>query len=74
MLYEILDSLPQAQREVFMKSFVEGKKREEIAAELNLSVKTVGRYKQKTIELLRVQLKDYPPVIITLLQLGICKN
>lgn len=70
MLYEILETLPQAQRDVFMKSYVEGKKREEIAAELNLSVS----YKQKTIELLRVHLKDYLPVIITLLQLGIYKN
>lgn len=74
MLYEILETLPQAQREVFVKSYVEGKKREEIAAELNLSVKTVGRYKQKTLELLRVHLKDYLPVILALLQLGICKN
>lgn len=52
-----------------MKSFVEGKKREDIAAELNLSIKTVGRYKAKTIELLRTGLKDYLPVILALLSL-----
>ena len=59
----------RAQREGFMKSFVEGKKREDIAAELNLSIKTVGRYKAKTIELLRTGLKDYLPVILALLSL-----
>ena len=69
MLYEILETIPEAQREVFMKSFVEGKKREDIAAELNLSIKTVGRYKAKTIELLRTGLKDYLPVILALLSL-----
>ena len=38
-----------------MKSFFEGKTHAEIAEEMNLSVKSINRYKQKTMELLRVE-------------------
>ncbi|MGN1210989.1 MAG: RNA polymerase sigma-70 factor [Candidatus Cryptobacteroides sp.] len=69
MLYEALEKLPESHRQVFIKTFVEGKKREEIAKEMNLSIKSVGRYKQKTIDLLRLELKDYLPVILMLLGL-----
>lgn len=69
MLYETLEKLPEDYRQVFIKTFVEGKKREEIAREMNISVKSVGRYKQKTIDLLRSELKDYLPVILMLLGL-----
>ncbi len=53
MLYETLDKLPENYRTVFMKSFFEGKTHVEIAEEMNLSVKSINRYKQKTMELLR---------------------
>lgn len=69
MLYETLEKLPESHRQVFVKTFVEGKKREEIAQEMSLSVKSVGRYKQKTIDFLRSELKDYLPVILLLLGL-----
>jgi RNA polymerase sigma-70 factor (family 1) len=58
MLYETLDKLPPSYREVFMRSFFEGKTRNEIAAELDISVKTVNRYKAKALELLKAELKD----------------
>lgn len=50
-----------------MKSFFEGKTHAEIAEEMNLSVKSINRYKQKTMELLRNELKDYMPLLLLLL-------
>ena len=66
MLYETLDKLPENYRTVFMKSFFEGKTHVEIAEEMNLSVKSINRYKQKTMELLRNELKDYLPLLLLL--------
>lgn len=59
MLYETLNKLPESYRTVFIKSFFEGKTHTEIAEEMNLSVKSINRYKQKTMELMRNELKDY---------------
>ena len=39
----------------------------EIAENMNLSVKSINRYKQKTMELLRNALKDYLPLLLLLL-------
>lgn len=66
MLYETLTKLPENYRNVFMKSFFEGKTHVEIAEEMNLSVKSINRYKQKTMELLREELKDYLPLLLLL--------
>lgn len=66
MLYETLEKLPENYRTVFMKSFYEGKTHVEIAEEMNLSVKSINRYKQKTMELLRNELKDYLPLLLLL--------
>lgn len=67
MLHEALEKLPEAYRIVFMKNFFEGKTYTEIAEEMNLSVKSINRYKQKTMELLRNELKDFLPLIFILL-------
>lgn len=64
MLYETLNKLPENYRTVFTKSFFEGKTHIEIAEEMNLSVKSINRYKAKTMELLRNELKDYLPLIL----------
>ena len=53
MLYDTLNKLPENYRTVFHKSFFEGKTHAEIAEEMNLSVKSINRYKQKTMELLK---------------------
>lgn len=47
MLFKALERLPQNYRIVFTKNFFEGKTHAEIAEELNLSVKSINRYKQK---------------------------
>lgn len=67
MLFETIELLPESHKDVFLKTYVDGKTREEIAEEMNISVKTVGRYKQKTIELLRDRLKEFLPIILLLL-------
>lgn len=53
-----IDSLPPRCREVFCKSRLEGKKYEAIAAELDISVKTVEAQMTKALKLLRTQLSD----------------
>lgn len=58
MLYETLDKLPSNYRSVFVKSFFEGKSRSEISQELDISIKSVNRYKQRAIELLKKELND----------------
>ena len=65
-LYRMLYKLPENYRTVFVKSFFEGKTHAEIAEEMNLSVKSINRYKQKTMELLRNELKDYLPLFLLL--------
>lgn len=66
MLYDTLNKLPENYRKVFIKSFFEGKSHAEIAEEMSLSVKSINRYKQKTMELLRQDFKDYMPIVIIL--------
>lgn len=67
MLYETLEKLPNNYRTVFIESFIKGKTHAEIAEEMKLSVKSINRYKQKTLELLRDELKDYMPLLLLLL-------
>lgn len=57
-IVEILKQLPKEYREVFWKSYFEKKSQSEISEELNISTKSVGRYKSKVIEQLRKELKD----------------
>lgn len=68
MLYSTLQQLPDNYRKVFIESCLNGKTHTEIAAELNVSVKSVNRYKQKTLELLKEELKDYLPLLPILIQ------
>jgi len=71
MLYESLNKLPPNYREVFVKTFYEGKTRDVIAQELNISTKSVYRYKSKVIELLKEQLKSF---ILLLPFLSLCHH
>jgi len=51
-----LQSLPAKYREVSVLSYFEGKKNHQIAEELEMSVNTVKKQKQKALQLLRVKL------------------
>lgn len=67
MLSAALAKLPDNIRIVFEKNRFEGMTYSQIAAEHNISVKTVESYITKALKHLRVELKDYLPLMILLL-------
>lgn len=67
LLYQTLEKLPENYRTVFVKHFFEGKTHIEIARDMSLSVKSIDRYKQKVMEILRHELKDYLPILLIIL-------
>lgn len=64
---EVVDSLPKKCREIFIKSKIEGKKQKDIAAELNISLKTVENQMAIAYKKIKSELKDYLPLLIFLL-------
>lgn len=67
MLNEALSKLLPNIRNVFEMNRFEGKTYMQIAAEQNISIKTVEAYMSKALKHLRVELKDYLPFIILFL-------
>lgn len=67
MLNTALARLPDNIRMVFEMNRFEGKTYTEIAAEQNISVKTVEAYMSKALKQLRIDLKDYLPLVFLLL-------
>ena len=61
-----LDTLPERCREVFIKSRIEGLKYKEISEELGISVNTVENHIVTALKKLRVELKDYLPLLLFL--------
>lgn len=59
-----VQALPVRCREVFIKSRMDGKKNKEIADELNISVNTVENQIGIALRKLRVELKDYLPLLL----------
>lgn len=66
-LHEALEGLPQPYRTISSLSFLEGKKNQEIADELGISVNTIKKQKQKAIQLLRLKLIPILLWIMTML-------
>lgn len=66
-LNEILNTLSDRSRQVFVMSRFENKKNKEIARELNISVKAVEKHINKSLSTIRTELKDYLPALIFLL-------
>jgi RNA polymerase sigma-70 factor (ECF subfamily) len=64
-----LQSLPQQCRLIFTMSRFEELKYQEIADQLNLSIKTVENQMGKALKLMRAQLQDYLPLIAILLNI-----
>ncbi|WP_428331526.1 RNA polymerase sigma-70 factor [Mucilaginibacter sp.] len=56
-LHTALQSLPSTYRTVSTMSYLDGKKNQEIADELNMSVNTIKKQKQKAMQLLRLRLE-----------------
>lgn len=61
-----IDKLPERCREIFLKSRIEGMKYREIAEELNISTNTVENHISIALKKLRVELKDYLPLLLFL--------
>jgi RNA polymerase sigma-70 factor (ECF subfamily) len=59
-----IDELPEKCREVFMLSRFENLKYQEIADQLNISIKTVETQMSKALQHMRVRLAEYLPAII----------
>lgn len=66
-LRNALEKLPERCRGIFVKSRIEGKKYQEIATELNISVNTVENQISIALKKLRIELKDYLPLLIFLI-------
>lgn len=61
-----LIGLPEEYRIAFEMSRMEGKSTTEIAEALGVSVRTVERYRNKALDILRTELKDYLPLLTLL--------
>jgi RNA polymerase sigma-70 factor, ECF subfamily len=66
-IQQAMEELPQQCRLVFKMSRFEELKYSEIAEQLNISVKTVENHIGKALKIMRDQLKDYLPILISLM-------
>jgi RNA polymerase sigma-70 factor (ECF subfamily) len=63
-LNDAIDKLPKRCRDIFIMSRIEGKKYREIADELSISVNTVENQMSIALKKLRIELKDYLPLLL----------
>lgn len=66
-IHEAMEVLPEQCRLVFKLSRFEELKYQEIADQLNISVKTVENHMGKALKIMREQLRDYLPLLIILM-------
>lgn len=64
-IYDALQTLPEGCRKISTMSYLEGKKNQEIADELGISINTVKTQKQRALQLLRLRLN--PQTFLTLI-------
>jgi RNA polymerase sigma-70 factor (ECF subfamily) len=65
-----LENLPEVYRLAFLLSRFEDKNTAEIAEMMQVSVRTVERYRQRAIEILREELKDFLPLLLSIYYLS----
>ena len=65
-LNNVLNRLPDRCRQVFLMSRFEDKKNKEIAVELDISVKAVEKQITKALATIRIEMKDYLPLVLFL--------
>ena len=68
LLEQTLTKLPPEYRMAFEMSRMEQKSMDEIAEIMGVSVRTVERYRNKALDILKKELKDYLPVLLFLFQ------
>jgi RNA polymerase sigma-70 factor (ECF subfamily) len=61
---EVLSTLPELTREIFIKSRFANQSYKEIATQLNVTEKSIEFHISKTLKVLRVALKDYLPGLL----------
>lgn len=66
LLNQALDKLPEQIASTFRMNRFDGKTYVEIAEEKQISVKTVEAYMTRALKFLRVELKDYLPILLVL--------
>ncbi|MDR2919403.1 MAG: RNA polymerase sigma-70 factor [Tannerella sp.] len=67
LINKAIASLPDKCREIFIKNKIEGKRRKDIAAELNISVNTIETQMTIAYKKLKEDLKDIYPLFLFLL-------
>jgi RNA polymerase sigma-70 factor, ECF subfamily len=67
-IYKAMETLPEQCRLVFKLSRFEELKYAEIAAQLNISIKTVENHMGKALKIMREQLKEYLPLLLILMK------
>jgi RNA polymerase sigma-70 factor (family 1) len=68
-IHSAIQSLPESYRQVSVLSYLEGKKNQEIADELDMSINTVKKQKQRALQLLRM--KMVPEMFMLLIALSV---
>jgi RNA polymerase sigma-70 factor (ECF subfamily) len=67
LIAKAVESLPDQCRQVFIMSRYQNMKHDEISRELNISVNTVRTHIARALQKLRIELKDYLPLILGLI-------
>jgi RNA polymerase sigma-70 factor (family 1) len=67
-LHSAVQSLPEHHKQVSILSYMEGKKNQEIADELDMSINTVKKQKQRALQLLRLKLE--PEIFMVMVSLS----
>jgi len=65
-LNQVLDRLPERCKQIFLMSRFDDKKNKEIALELDISVKAVEKQITRALATIRIEMKDYLPLVIFL--------
>jgi len=73
-LNEVLNSLPERCRQIFNMSRFENRKNKEIAEELEISVKAVEKQITKALATIRIEMKEYLPMLVCVLSSNLFKN
>ena len=63
-LQKTIEQLPEQCRKIFIMSRFDGMKHEEIARELGISINTVRTQIHRALEKLRIELRDYLPLLL----------
>lgn len=63
-LNDIVAAMPEAQRIVFEQTVIDNRNYAEVAEQIGCSVKSVGRYRQRIMQILKRDMKEYLPLLL----------